>query len=376
LKEKFGVLLALVLLLLVPPGIQNNDVQDIILEEPIEVEKIESVKSAITAVPFIENLGQKSDQVKFYAKTFTGTVFITENDFVYSIPFENDHYSSKFFAIKETFLGEPLDPKGFEKSDTVMSYFFGDKENWHSNIPTYKSLSLGEVWPSVFVSSKAYENNIEKIFEIQPGGSVQDIKISFDGVQNVSITPDGELQLKIEVGSLLMSNPIAFQYIDGLRNEVNVSYAIDGNTYGFDVGQYDSQYPLVIDPILAATFFGGGSSSTGDNYNDVTLDSSGNVYAAGDTNDSAFPATVGNAFVGSRDVIVSKFNSDLTTHIASVILGSDANDFAEGIAIDGSGNVFITGETNPPSSFDFPTAGSPFQSSNNGGGRSICLETI
>jgi hypothetical protein len=42
---------------------------------------------ATLEMPFIENQGQTDDSVKFYAKTFGGTVFVTENgELIYTLP--------------------------------------------------------------------------------------------------------------------------------------------------------------------------------------------------------------------------------------------------------------------------------------------------
>ncbi len=47
---------------------------------------------------------------------------------VYSIPTETTDGESATYAIKEKFLGEPLDPQALEKSITKMNYFYAEEE--------------------------------------------------------------------------------------------------------------------------------------------------------------------------------------------------------------------------------------------------------
>ncbi len=111
-------------------------------------------------IPFIKNLGQvNSDKVKFYAKTFAGTVFITEDDLTYS--FYKGTTPSQRLAIKERFVDGSLQPLGVEKASSVVNYFVGEKENWRTNIPTFQTISLGSVWPSIDVCVMVHSNNLE-----------------------------------------------------------------------------------------------------------------------------------------------------------------------------------------------------------------------
>jgi hypothetical protein len=55
---------------------------------------------------------------------------------------------------------------------------------------------------------------------------------------------------------------------------------------------------------------------------------------------------------------VTKLNTTGTALVYSTYLGGSAADVGNGIALDGVGNAYVTGET---SSANFPTAGSPFQ---------------
>lgn len=94
-------------------------------------------------------------------------------------------------------------------------------------------------------------------------------------------------------------------------------------------------------------------------------------YVTGYTNSDDFPTTRGafdrsyNVMFGALDAFVSKLNPTGSDLIYSTYLGGSGDwNMGWGIAIDGSGNVYVTGRTN---SSDFPTTPGAWDTSFNGG---------
>ncbi len=73
-----------------------------------------------------------------------------------------------------------------------------------------------------------------------------------------------------------------------------------------------------------------------DSGNGIALDNSGNIYITGFTD--SFGA-------GSNDAFIAKFNNDGNS-LLNITWGDDKSDVGNDIAIDGSGNIYITGKTN------------------------------
>ncbi|MFC1476226.1 SBBP repeat-containing protein [Candidatus Zixiibacteriota bacterium] len=96
----------------------------------------------------------------------------------------------------------------------------------------------------------------------------------------------------------------------------------------------------------------------------IAVDGSGNAYITGITLSSDYP-TVGEyqTFQGSSDVFVTKLNSSGNALVYSTYLGGNDHDMGYGIAVDGSGNAYVTGRTE---SSDFPTE-NPYQVDFGGG---------
>lgn len=85
-----------------------------------------------------------------------------------------------------------------------------------------------------------------------------------------------------------------------------------------------------------------GGAGAGDTGYSVVTDTSGNVYFAGFT---------GGSGSGSTDILIAKYNSSGTLQWQRV-LGGTADDQGNGIAIDSSSNVYVTGYANISSNYE------------------------
>ena len=104
----------------------------------VNLQKIDSLR-----IPFIQNNGQIDDSVKYYANTFAGTVFVTNDSLVYNVSEISDDVISEV-SVRETFVNfGGMIPKEVSKSDSTVNYFVGDKSNWQTNVSTYNSVDLG-----------------------------------------------------------------------------------------------------------------------------------------------------------------------------------------------------------------------------------------
>jgi hypothetical protein len=93
----------------------------------------------------------------------------------------------------------------------------------------------------------------------------------------------------------------------------------------------------------------------------VALDSSNNVYISGVTTSSGLGKPSSSMFGGNEDGFVAEFDPTTGTELYFVYIGGSDADTATAIAVDGtSGTAYVTGLTK---SANTPKAGSPFQSS-------------
>jgi len=268
-------------------------------------------------IPWIENRGQQPKDVTYYCNTFIGNAFLTkQGQIVYShylnIPFvpkdkkkitSSRQDSCQKFAWKECFVNGKVNPVHTELlTETKVSSFVGDKQKqWQSGLVTCRTVSLGEVWKKIQVKLNAYGNNIEKRFYIEAGGNVEDIEVKVEGVERLNIQSDGSLQVisgpTDNEHKISFTAPIAYQYIESKKVKVKAHYTLNGKKYGFIVGAYDHTLPLIIDPslssIVASTYLGGTQLDETSTSSCMAIDGSGNVYVTGWTWSVDYPTTVG-----------------------------------------------------------------------------------
>ena len=177
-------------------------------------------------------------------------------------------------------------------------------------------------------------------------------------------------------------------YLGGTGVETGNGIAVDGSGNIYVVGNTNSSnFPAVnaiqsgpgptencgngfvtklnpaVPSFVFSTYLGGNRC---DNANSVAIDSSANVYVVGSTRSADFPlagafqGTIGDSFFGDAFITKLTSNGSMTY---STYLGGDSSDIGFGIAVDGSGNAYVTGST---SSTNFPTA-NPIQAMTSGG---------
>jgi len=180
---------------------------------------------------------------------------------------------------------------------------------------------------------------------------------------------------------------IAFStYLGGSAEDQGWGIAVDGEgcayvtgyTYSTDFptanpydGSWNGGFDVFLTKLSAAgdsliySTYLGGSNS--DYGLAIAVDSSGNAYVTGCLESSDFPTA--NAYDGSyngdEDVFVTKLCADGNSLVYSTYLGGSSDDRGYGIAVNDEGCAYVTGFTASPT--DFPTA-NPYQSDFGGGG--------
>lgn len=328
-----------------------------------------SISSPVSRIPFIANRGQFADtRVAFRASMFHGVVYITrDGEIVYRLPAAE---SGRGWTLKEYLVGNIVrEPQGITPAGASVSFFRGTRpEGWRVGVPTFERVSWGEVYPNVQLTLRVTDNSVEKLLTVLPGGDPKNIRWHIAGAHDLKVTANGELEATTGYGPVRFTRPVAFQENNGLREPVAVSYWVDGMEYGFTVGAYDASRPLVIDPLLAATYLGSSGQETNNSPLRMVRDpATGDILIAGATFGADFPTTTGaydetfNAGSAIReDVFIARMSSDLSTLIAATFLGGTGADAVRGLALDSSGNIYIGGDTNSP---DFPTTAGAIKTS-------------
>ena len=355
---------------------------------------------------FIANLGQVNGKVAFYETGSGHTTFFTRKGIVLGLknweskpyPIRHEAAGSRTLSLKSparraarvrtSYLR--IGMLGMSKEVQVVpenpqqgkvNFFIGnDRHRWHTNIPTYRAILYRNAFPGIDI--KFYGNNSRLEYDIiaRPGSDPSAVKFRYSGAKDIRLTRDGDLEVELSAGRLILQKPVVYQQVEGRRVMRRGAFMVREDRYaprdskasawttaghrtftcGFDLGPYDPSTPLVVDPTLVYSTYLGGSVQ--DVANSIAIDASGNVYVTGSTSSTDFPTTPG-AFQSalnssSGNVFVTELAAGGASLSYSTYLGGTAQDVAKSIAIDASGNAYVTGST---SSTDFPITPGAFQ---------------
>ena len=472
------------------------------------------------SLAFEPNQGQTDSQVKYMARGDRYMLFLTNREAVISVPAPSKHTRrgmwhtvaqetlSASSVVRMQILGASPQAHvaGSEQQPGVSNYYIGeDPHKWSDNVPHFAQVTYESAYPGINLAFTGNHQALDFQFAVAPNADSSLIHLRFDGAEKATLNQDGSLTLSAVSHPLQINKPVAYENVNGERKEVAANFMVgNDNTVSFTLRNYDRTHELQIGlslamgpairqtlpvanqyknskthliyllwmpviglalagavipqrrKVLASLVFclalsglgvlaacGGGSSGGGggggvggatlnfgtylggsadDQGLAIAVDGSGNVYVVGQSASTGFPGSPGSpaglhdAFVtklssagavqfstflggtgedaatavtlqggnifiagntqhgatfaatnnigplGGQDAFVAEFSSTGSL-VTSTTFGGTANETALGIAIDGSGNVYVAGQTG---SSNFPTA-NPFQASFGGG---------
>lgn len=237
--------------------------------------------------------------------------------------------------------------RGEQLLEGRLNYFLGnDRSEWATDVARYSEVRSERLYDGV--EARWYFDRGAPRYDliVAPGVDPSRIQIRFTGAGGLTSTGD-ELKIVTSIGEAKMTGLLAYQMAGSARQEVPCAFRVEGNLVRFDIGAYDRARPLVIDPVIWSTYVGGAGS---DGMSDLALDPSGNFVCVGLTQSSNFPSTVGSydtVYNGYSDAYIFKMNPTGTALVYGTFLGAAGNvdDQALGVAVDGSGNAYVVGET-------------------------------
>jgi len=263
-------------------------------------------------------------------------------------------------VLKVSLPGANLAAKaiGERRLSSKNHYYKGESaQKWSTDVALFEAVRYQQVYPGVDLVYYGSDGQLEYDFIIAPGSDPDQIQLVFDDVDAMRINDAGELIISVSGEKIIQLPPFAYQMLpNGERQQVASRYYLSAqNQVAFQVAAYDNAQPLIIDPVLLYASFHGGSGD--DRAHSMVMDGSGSLYITGETNSVNFPETSGSSsLTGDKDIFVSKF-SQAGALLYSVYLGGSKDDVARDIAVDASGNVYLAGETLSP---DFPATGGAF----------------
>ncbi len=260
-------------------------------------------------------------------------------------------------TVRMTFVGADASAlaAGLDSLPGKSNYLIGnDPKAWRTGIPTYARVRFSTVYPGIDVVYYGNQRELEYDLALAPGADPRKIQLHFDGADRLQLR-GGDVLLDVAGRQLRIQAPSIYQTSESGRAKVEGKFVrIGKNDVGFRVAAYDTSLPLVIDPVISySTYLGGAGFDSG---HGIAVDSQGNAYITGETNSLDFPTVppYEDAFGGGYNIFVMKLNPAGTALIYSTTIGGSGDEYGNGIAVDASGNTYVTGVTN---SKNFPIVG-------------------
>ncbi len=342
--------------------------------QPADAKTKLKVENAFAKMPlrFEKNEGQTSDDVKFLSRGQGYTMYFTPTESVMvrtktidSGKPKGDHFDpmadleppeTETSVVRMEVIGAnpQADIRGEEPLPGTSNYFLGnDQSKWQQGVRNYKKIHYEEVYPGIDLVYYGNQRKLEYDFIVKPGADPNQITLNFEGVDGITLKDNGDLLLRTQIGEVIHQTPIIYQTIAGEKKPIEGSYSLMAdNSVAFNLAEYDSSHDLVIDPLAYSSYLGTRGT---DEDPGIAVDSFGNVYVIGRTTRAFETLNALEEFSGSMFVLKLEDNDNVPSLVWSTFLDGSLSYFGNGIAVDKSGNVYVTGST---SSSDFYTLNS------------------
>ncbi|HZS08469.1 MAG TPA: SBBP repeat-containing protein [Blastocatellia bacterium] len=201
--------------------------------------------------------------------------------------------------------------EGREQLGGRVNYLTGnDRSRWHTDIPTWREVRYSEVWPGIDMVWYGRQRQLEYDFIVGPGADPRQVRLAFEGADRLRLDGEGNLVVRTKAGEVTQHAPVIYQEGEQGRQTVTGKYVLKGRReVGFAIGAYDASRPLVIDPQLVYSSYVGGTGV--DFATGVAVDGQGQAYVTGQTD----PLTVvGGVATGQAFPYDNSIPAELNVH--------------------------------------------------------------
>ena len=239
-----------------------------------------------------------------------------------------------------------LTPKG--KQNSTTNYIQSEKTI--GQVKKYEELWYENLYQGIDMRFYSLGKNLdlEYDFIVHPNADPSQVAFSLEGVENIHVTPEGDLAFATPFGELKKGAPYAYQKIEGEIVKVSCHYEIgqDGVIRFALPEGYRRDLPLIIDPLILLYSTYVGTIFNEEDMVGIEIDVDGNIVFTAEADwDTQFPTTPGAYHVkGGGGVLVGKISADLSQIIWATYIGdTEPGVYPIAIDLDANDNVYVVG---------------------------------
>lgn len=317
---------------------------------------------------YMENKGQWNPNALLVTRSAGFDFWVTRNGIVLD-SYQNVRRNGN--PLTESLVGTELTAPDYRQGHVVKMTFVGSKGSKQvtgqdpistrvdfvrlgqsniTNVNAFGEATVANVLPGV--SARYYRDQDSPRYDLilAPGVRSSSVALQVEGALDVQVDKDGTLNIQTSLGWIRKGDLFVYQKSGDQKVEVSSRFRVTqekGNFFiQFELGKYDTSKPLVIDPIVYGTHFGGDSGN--DEVAQATSDGAGNTYFTGFTTSTDLPVVIGPYGVELKqgtDSFFAQLTGDIYDAVYVAFVGTGFEDFGKFVEVDQYGNVWMAGST-------------------------------
>lgn len=326
----------------------------------------------------MENKGQWSPEARFLGSAQNLDYWVTATGLV----LDNYHYlprtaqqAEKFGeriyregqVVRMDFVGGGTDTIiGQNATKELTDFYLADSPSFARGVKSFGQTVSRSIYPGIDFRNY-YENGKPRYdLIVAQGANPNQIQIRFTGAEGLQVDGNGDLILNTQIGQVRQAGLRAYQVVGTGQKAVQARFRLVSDTdVVIDLGKFDRSKPLVIDPLVYGTHFGGDPLPMQPGFDEmhkVYSGPDGGVFLTGSTRCATFPITSG--FYsnvnrqGASDAFLTRMGGDIFQIQYSVFIGGTGNECGFGIGMDKQGTELWLGGTTTSTNFPGITGGS------------------
>ncbi|QRN95810.1 SBBP repeat-containing protein [Archangium violaceum] len=250
--------------------------------------------------------------------------------------------------------GRAVKPRAEKPREAKLHRLVGPREAWQREVPTYGGLRYPGVLPGVDLWLEERAEGVEYGFRAERGADLRRVKLEYDGAREVRVVEEGRA-LEVDLGEGVLREEglrCVQEAADGHSREVGCRFA-DARPVGQERWEYailvdveDPARPVVVDPLVLWDTYLGGTGLTNTLW-DIEQNAAGDIFIVGTYGGSLGAPPDGGVIGelgGGTDVLVARFSNDGGL-VWATQLGGNGTDEGKALAVNDTGEVFVTGST-------------------------------